>query len=165
MRKMTNESQAREKECQVSNHSGNKMLQLFNVSLDFPLLPWQPDSSNLPNWSSSPEKLSLAPYRWLRLQFYHFWELSANELRPQTSPGLSLMQKLLYQKKLRMPKRGRCPWVIYTTCLSSAAESSTITVDSPLKQCQEIRAEVHYSCSCKKQSCFRSECVEGMGRI
>lgn len=36
---MANETHAREEACQVSNHSGNKMLQLFNVSVDFPLPP------------------------------------------------------------------------------------------------------------------------------
>lgn len=96
IKKMTNESHTGEKECQVSSHSGNKMLQLFNVSLDVPLLPWQPDRSNLPNQSNSPEEMSPSHDRWLRPQFYHFWELSANELKPQSSPGFSLMQKLLY---------------------------------------------------------------------
>lgn len=85
------------------------MLQLFNVSLDVPLLPWQPDRSNLPNQSNSPEEMSPSHDRWLRPQFYHFWELSANELKPQTSPGFSLMQKLLYWKNLRIPKKGSCP--------------------------------------------------------
>ena len=38
VREMTNEPHARAP-CQVTHHSGNKMLQLFNVGLDFPLLP------------------------------------------------------------------------------------------------------------------------------
>lgn len=69
---MANETHAREEACQVSNHSGNKMLQLFNVSVDFFYLPWQPGNRNLSNQSCSPEDLSPSHYRWLIPQSYPF---------------------------------------------------------------------------------------------